>query len=65
MCRTQTEIYCIPVTNLLGKKMNLSSSLDVGFEEKAEVVQQIHQSKRCWVVLTQIRVKYGQTQMLG
>jgi len=25
----------------------------------------IKHSKKCWVVLTQIWVKYGQTQMLG
>jgi len=30
-----------------------------------KTTQQFFDSKQCWVVLTQIWVKYGQTQTLG
>jgi len=47
------------ISKLMETGINISEK-----ESKEEKQLDIH-SKRCWVVSTQIWVKYGQTQMLG
>jgi len=69
---------CLPLSNLLaisklklGNTLHFTVSLLHGLHVLTIVItvnyhnyMQLH-SKKCWVVSTQIWVKYGQTQMLG